>query len=186
MGHCSRLWLSAVMGKSSKKEKKDKKGKKDKKVKKTPVQLSQFFNRNSGSDSDSSSSGSDSSDAEVLRSSISGKRIKRKREVSASDKHDEARRAAMLAQLNDGDTAPPSPKKTKASELELKWKECLADPRKMTEMMNEAAKNKKAKGKRLAALKRGGGGDSCSVGALDTGMGNKASAKPSHFKARSF
>eukprot|EP00656_Telonema_subtile_P014619 TRINITY_DN17520_c0_g1_i1.p1 TRINITY_DN17520_c0_g1~~TRINITY_DN17520_c0_g1_i1.p1 ORF type:complete len:186 (+),score=67.09 TRINITY_DN17520_c0_g1_i1:195-752(+) len=134
--------------KKGKSHKSDKKHKKDSK----PVQLSKFFDPHSGSSSSSCSSSS----SEVLRSSISGKRIKRKRSATAEDTAEQAHRAALLASLNEGDEhRVAAPKQSKETYLQQQWKECLADPSKMVAMMNQAAANKKAKRSRLSALVRG-------------------------------
>ena len=94
------------------------------------------------------------------RSIITGKKIKRQ-DGSVADEAGAARRAMLLAQMNEGEdadyAAPPKPSSRQADAAE-RLAAARADPKLMLQMMQQSADAQHDKRRRLAAMKRGGGG----------------------------
>jgi len=131
-----------------KKEKKEKKAKKAKKAKKEKKEKKEKKKRKRDK-------------APVERSIITGKRIQRK-EGSVADRAGEARRAMLLAQMNEGEdeeyAAPKPALSSRQIEAKTRQDAARADPKLMLQMMQQSADAARDTKRRLGALKRGGGG----------------------------
>ena len=151
--------------KKEKKEKKAKKGKKEKKEKKEKLANKEKKKRKRDDDDDSSSSSSSSGGgAGVQRSVITGRKLKLQRD----DKNDadDARRAAIRAQMNEGETFEwgGGAKGKPLSAYERKVAELKADPGQVDALMR-----KKAEQARLD---------------LAVGFGNKPAGRGGYFPDR--
>ena len=150
--------------KKDKKEKKEKKGKKEKKEKKEKLANKEKKKRKRDDDDDSSSSSSSGGGAGVQRSVITGRKLKLQRD----DKNDadDARRAAIRAQMNEGETFEwgGGAKGKPLSAYERKVAELKADPGQVDALMR-----KKAEQARLD---------------LAVGFGNKPAGRGGYFPDR--
>eukprot|EP00964_Phaeocystis_antarctica_P164710 scaffold143329_cov66-Phaeocystis_antarctica.AAC.1 len=150
--------------KKDKKEKKAKKGKKEKKEKKEKLANKEKKKRKRDDDDDSSSSSSSGGGAGVQRSVITGRKLKLQRD----DKNDadDARRAAIRAQMNEGETFEwgGGAKGKPLSAYERKVAELKADPGQVDALMR-----KKAEQARLD---------------LAVGFGNKPAGRGGYFPDR--
>tara|TARA_B100000795_G_scaffold242138_1_gene205232 strand:+ start:857 stop:1345 length:489 start_codon:yes stop_codon:yes gene_type:complete len=150
--------------KKEKKEKKAKKGKKEKKEKKEKLANKEKKKRKRDDDDDSSSSSSSGGGAGVQRSVITGRKLKLQRD----DKNDadDARRAAIRAQMNEGETFEwgGGAKGKPLSAYERKVAELKADPGQVDALMR-----KKAEQARLD---------------LAVGFGNKPAGRGGYFPDR--